>query len=275
VSRACRFRSAGAGTGASLRLPGRWGPTASPLRRRPAAFSWSRGVRSARSTRPPENSAWSRDLEGEPIWVGYLADRIIAATRTRLVALSLDKGLVEWQYDLGTDRKAGIDPFAKEPLVEPGRDAAPPLLKDFRIVGNRIFCLRGEQALLAFDGDTGQLDWSYSPSSGRINPHLLVGQRRIVLQVLKPNVIQVLNTVDGSRRAEFPQAEEEGWPRDPLAIDDDHVALVADRLTVSLFDTTRGSTPGCSARPRSCPATAPLACSAMPSGYWCSTTART
>jgi cellulose synthase operon protein C len=185
-------------------------------------------------------SVWSRDLEGEPIWVGYLADRIIAATKTRLFALSLDKGAVEWQYDLGTDRKVGNDPFAKEPLLEPGRDAVPLLLKDFRIVGNRVFCLRGDQALLAFDGDTGQLDWSYAPSTGRINPHLLVGQRRIVLQVLKPNVIQVLNTADGSRRSEFPQPEEEGWPRDPLAIDDEHVALVADRLTVSLFDTTRG-----------------------------------
>ncbi len=185
-------------------------------------------------------SAWSRDLEGDPVWVGYLADRIIAATKTRLVALSLDKGAVEWQYDLGTNLKPGNDPFAKEPIIEPGRDASPPSLKDFRIVGNRVFCLRGEQALLAFDGDTGQLDWSYSPSSGRINPHLLVGQRRIVLQVLKPNAIQVLDTASGGRRAEFPQAEEEEWPRDPLAIDDEHVALVSDRLTVSLFDTTRG-----------------------------------
>ena len=62
------------------------------------------------------NSAWSRDLEGEPVWVGYLADRIIAATRTRLVALSLDKGTVEWQYDIGLNReaRAGANPFARE-----------------------------------------------------------------------------------------------------------------------------------------------------------------
>lgn len=186
-------------------------------------------------------SAWSRDLEGEPVWVGYLADRIIAATRTRLVALSLDKGAVEWQYDLGTaPPRAPADPFAREPLVEPGREAGPPTLKDFRIVGNRVFCLKGEQALLAFDGDTGQLDWSYAPATGRINPHLLIGPRKIVLQVRKPNSVQVLDTLDGSRKAEFPQAEEEAWPRDPLAIDEQHVALVADRMTVALFDTTRG-----------------------------------
>ena len=201
-------------------------------------------------------SAWSRDLEGEPVWVGYLADRIIAATRTRLVALSLDKGLVEWQYDLGTAIGPGGagDPFAREPAAAAGVDAGPDLLEDFRIVGNRVFCLKGRPvrnppmgepdkvigALMAFDGDTGQLDWSYNPPSGRINPHLLVGPRRVVLQVRRPNAVLVLDTADGNRRAEFPQGEEKEWPRPPLAIDDDHVALVADLMTVSLLDTSRG-----------------------------------
>ncbi len=50
----------------------------------------------------------------------------------------------------------------------------------------------------------------------------------------------MLDTATGRRRAEFPQAEDEDWPRDPLPIDDDHVAIVADRLTVALFDLDRG-----------------------------------
>jgi len=188
------------------------------------------------------DSAWSRDLEGEPVWVGYLADRIIAATRTRLVALSLDKGAVEWQYDLGvgTTAKGAANPFARDPAADGARDAASATLQDFRIVGNRVFCLRGDQVLMAFDGDSGLLDWSYAPASGRINPHLLVGPRRIVLQVRKPNAVLVLDTATGRRRAEFPQAEEEEWPRDPLPIDEEHVALVADRMTVALFDVTKG-----------------------------------
>ena len=187
-------------------------------------------------------SAWSRDLEGEPIWVGYLADRIIAATRTRLVALSLDKGAVEWQYDLGvgTTAKGGANPFARDPVAEGARDAASTPLQDFRIVGSRIFCLRGDQALMAFDGDTGLLDWSYAPTAGRINPHLLIGPRRIVLQVRKPNSVLVLETETGRRKSEFPRTEEEEWPRDPIPIDDDHIALVADRMTVALLDTSRG-----------------------------------
>ncbi len=188
-------------------------------------------------------SPWTRDLEGEPIWVGYLADRVIAATKTRVMALSLDLGAVAWQYDLGPGvaaGPAGANPFDRPGPVDDPRDSSSATLSDFRIVGNRIFCLRGDRALMALDGDSGLLDWSYTPTSGRINPRLHVGTKRIVLQARKPNAVLVLDTATGRKRAEFPQAEEEPWPRDPLPIDDDHVALVADRMTVALFDLNRG-----------------------------------
>jgi outer membrane protein assembly factor BamB/tetratricopeptide (TPR) repeat protein len=228
----------------------RWSETSRPIGAEgipPSAEAGRVFLVQGREIRPVDptsgNSAWSRDLEGEPVWVGYLADRIIAATRTRLVALSLDKGSVEWQYDLGViaEAKPGANPFVREPAVEPGHDAAPDTLKDFRIVGNRVFCLRGDQALMAFDGDSGQVDWSYSPASGRINPHLLVGPRRIVLQVRKPNAVLVLETATGRRRVEAAQPEDDEWPRDPLPIDDDHVGLVLNQTKVAKFDTTKGT----------------------------------
>jgi cellulose synthase operon protein C len=189
-------------------------------------------------------SAWTRDLDSEPVWVGYLADRIIAASHSRVVALSLDKGTIEWQYDLGAnaDPKAAVNPFVREVALEPRADpngGGP--LHDFRIVGNRIFCLRGEESLIAFDGDFGLIDWSYTPPTGKINPHLLVGPKRIVLQVRKPNLVLVLETSTGRRRVEFAQPEEEEWPRDPLPIDDDSVALVVNRTKVAKFDTSKGA----------------------------------
>ncbi len=94
--------------------------------------------------------------------------------------------------------------------------------------------------LLAFDGDSGLLDWSYSPPSGRINPKLHVGPSRIVLQVREPNSLLVLDTQTGRRRASFARVEDEDWLRDPLPVDDDHVAVVADRLTVALLSLDRG-----------------------------------
>jgi outer membrane protein assembly factor BamB len=187
---------------------------------------------------------WTAELGAAPVWVGYLADKIIAATETRLVALGLDKGTPAWQYDLGTPDggRRGANPFAR---AEPGpaanpNEPEPPRLHHFRIVGGRVFCQRGARELLAFDGDTGLIDWSFAPIAGTINPNLWIGPHRIVLQVRKPNATLCLETSNGRRRAEFPQAEDEEWARPPLPIDDDHVALVADRRTVALFDLRRG-----------------------------------
>ncbi len=184
---------------------------------------------------------WSADLGSEPVWAGYLADRLVAATRTKLVALDLARGAVEWQYDLAAPAAKGpAGPFARPDAAEALRDQATAQLQDFRIVGGKVVCLRGDQAILAVDGDAGQVDWTYAPAAGRINPRMLVGPERIVLQVRKPNSVLVLDTATGRRRAEFPQGDEEEWARDPLPIDDDHVALVADRRTVALFDLGRG-----------------------------------
>lgn len=104
-----------------------------------------------------------------------------------------------------------------------------------------MFCLRGDRELLALDGDTGLIDWSFSsPPGGVINPELLVGPQRVVLQTRKPNAVVVLDTQDGRRRAEYAQGDDEEWSRPPLPMDEEHVVIVADRRTVALFDLSRG-----------------------------------
>ncbi len=56
-----------------------------------------------------------------------------------------------------------------------------------------------------------------------------------------PNAVVVLDAETGTRRAEFPQTEtDEAWSRDPLPVDDDHVALVTDPRSVTLFDVQQG-----------------------------------
>ena len=185
---------------------------------------------------------WSADLASPPVWVAYFADKIIAATETRLVALSLDKGSIDWQYDLGGARQGrhGENPFVRpDTAVNPGTGPAAHF-HHFQIVGDRVFCLRGDRELLAFDGDTGLVDWSYAPAAGSINPNLWIGPQRIVLQVRKPGAVLVLETATGRHGGEFPESDDEDWTRPPLPIDDDHVALVADRRTVALFDLRRG-----------------------------------
>ena len=187
------------------------------------------------------DSTWNRGLEGEPVWVGYLADKLLVATATRIKALSLSDGAIDWQYELGNAQaKEGADPFARA-LVEGMPDAISAKLSEFRVVGNRVFCLRGDQTILGFDGDSGLIDWSYTAPLGKINPHLYVGPSRIAFQVREPNSILVLDTATGRRVVSHARADDEAWLRDPIAIDDDHIAIVADRLTVALLSLTQGA----------------------------------
>jgi outer membrane protein assembly factor BamB len=183
---------------------------------------------------------WEAELDGPPSWVGYLADKIIAATETRLFALRLDTGTVGWTHDLaGPQRDSrAVNPFAE--VEAAATDSVAGRYQGFQVVGNRVFCLHADRELLAFDGDTGLVDWVFSPSNGTINPQLHLGPQRIVLQARKPNSILVLDTASGRRIAEYNRRDDEDWARPPLAIDDDRIALVPDPRTVTLFDIRRG-----------------------------------
>ena len=74
--------------------------------------------------------SWSAELGAEPVWAGYLADRLVVATRTKLVALDRTRGAVEWQYDVTAPAAKGpAGPFAHaeaaEALKEQATGAAP------------------------------------------------------------------------------------------------------------------------------------------------------
>jgi outer membrane protein assembly factor BamB len=62
-----------------------------------------------------------------------------------------------------------------------------------------------------------------------------------LLQVRRPHAIIVLETETGRHRGEFRQGpDDESWARDPVALDDDRIALVDDRA-ITLFDVNRGA----------------------------------
>ncbi len=186
---------------------------------------------------------WRVDLGGAPVWVGYLADKVVAASSLRLAAISIDLGTVEWRYDAarGGRPARGPDPFAAPAAAQAGGEVSDQGLHDFRIVEGRVFCRRGDRELLAFDGDTGLVDWSFAPSEGTINPRLWVGSRRIALQTLRPSIAYVLETTSGRILARKQRSEDEEWARDPFPIDEDRLAIVSDRRTVAMFNLDDGS----------------------------------
>ncbi len=191
------------------------------------------------------SSRWSSELGASAVWAGYLSDKLIVATPRQIVGLELAQGAVQWKYEVPrsvADPKP--DPFADVNLNEAleRRDKAAELLSEVQIVKGRVFFLRGRRELIALDGDTGALDWSFSAPPGEINPNLWIGTDRIVLQVDKPNQLLVLRTDDGQPVTRVALAENELLERPPMPLDEDSVLLVPDRRTVKRFDLKHGQT---------------------------------
>jgi outer membrane protein assembly factor BamB len=187
---------------------------------------------------------WSADLGGPAVWAGYLSDKLIAATTRQIVALELSQGTVQWRYDVARIGKelSRPDPFADANPADAHqrRDRSGESLSGFQLVKGRVFCVRGRRELIALDGDTGSLDWSFSSPPGEINANLWIGPDRTVLQVDKPNHLLVLRTEDGQPVTRAPLAENDLLWRAPMPIDEDSVLLVTDRRTVKKFDLNSG-----------------------------------
>ncbi len=189
---------------------------------------------------------WSSELAAPAVWAGYLSDKLIVATPRQIFGLELAQGVIQWRYELPrSDGDPRPDPFANANPIDAAqrndRPGADPLA-EFQIVKGRVFCLRGRRELIALDGDTGALDWSFSSPPGEINPNLWIGADRIVLQVDKPNQLLVLRTDDGQRVTRVALADNELLERPPMPLDEDSVLLVPDRRTVKRFDLKHGQT---------------------------------
>ncbi|MFO0909278.1 MAG: PQQ-binding-like beta-propeller repeat protein [Isosphaeraceae bacterium] len=186
---------------------------------------------------------WAADLGQPAIWIGYRDDRVVAATSDRVVALDLSAGKKLWQFDAtppGAPSQAP-DPFARNPAGDSVSPGPPQALSGFRMIGSRLFVLRGGRELLAIDCESGLVDWSFGTGTGNIGQHLFIGPDRVILQSRAPNALVVLDSSTGHRRAEFPEdREQDEWLRDPFPLDDDRVVLVPDRRTVVLFDVNKG-----------------------------------
>ncbi len=192
-------------------------------------------------------SPWSVDLKEEPKWIGWFDDRVVVALKSKICALAAADGGILWQFNLKelVDEKREANPFARDVLALGDAKAIENdrTLRDFCLSGGRLYCFRGSSELLAFDAETGLLEWSHKTAADSINPNHLIGPRRIVLQNRQPSAVVVLDAESGKQLAEYPgEEDDEAWPRPPVALDDERVLLVNDRLTVSLLELSSGRT---------------------------------
>ena len=113
-------------------------------------------------------------------------------------------------------------------------------LHGFRLVKGRLFCLRGPSELIALDGDTGDVDWSFSAPQGRSTPTSGSGRSRRRSRSIAPTSCWSCGPTmaSPSRGPPWPRASQ--LERPPLPVDDDSVLLVLDPRTVKKFDLNHG-----------------------------------
>lgn len=185
---------------------------------------------------------WTAELPAEPIWAGYVADRLVVAGPRTLSAIGIDDGKPSWTFEPTREagEPAGPDPFAGDGKTSSGKTSEP-TLSGFQVIGDRILCRVGDRQLLAIEGETGLAAWSFSTQGGTITPHFVAGANRTVIQLRGPNSVVVLDSADGRCLAEFDQAQTTAaWTRAPLAIDEDHIVSAVDNQTVAAIDVQRG-----------------------------------
>ena len=188
---------------------------------------------------------WAAELDSRTVWAGYLADKLIAATPTSIVALDLNHGTRQWRFNIDRSGQNGKQP---NPFVAEGGESGDEQRPDrsgrnlhgFRLVKGRLFCLRGANELIALDGDTGAIDWTFSAPPGEINPNIWIGADRVVLQLDRPNQLMVLRTEDGQPVTRTTLTDSEQLERPPLPMDDDSVLVVLDPRTVKKYDLNHG-----------------------------------
>lgn len=185
---------------------------------------------------------WTAELGERAVWAGYLADKLVAATPRRVLALDPKTGEGRWRFGRDGDPKPkrGPDPFARGDPPTGASESLGATLAGFQIVGDRLFLLKGDDELIAIDGADGIVHWSYSVRDGAIDPKVWIGPDRLVLRTEGPSELVVLETETGLPVSRLALAEGEGLERTPVPLDADHAIVVTDRRGVKNFDMTRG-----------------------------------
>jgi outer membrane protein assembly factor BamB/tetratricopeptide (TPR) repeat protein len=176
---------------------------------------------------------WSRALPQKPIWIGRLADTVLAATAGGVYAFSRSAGVLLWSFN--------------------GRFRDPPLnagsLSAFQLAGSRLFFLQGERRLFALDGWDGHILWTaWAPAgrlrlsipNGRFYPSFYAGEDSVLIQSRSGQWF-LLDNRTGRRLRQSDQIGQP-WPRPPIPLDDEHLGLVTDAEHFTVLDTRTGET---------------------------------
>jgi outer membrane protein assembly factor BamB len=181
------------------------------------------------STKTAEKQ-WTCKVSFAPSWAERAGELIFAGGKEGVTAVRANDGGPVWQIRSFSSSPDGLEP-----------------LSGFHYTAGRLFFLQNEERLYAVDAATGTLLWSQwaigaklklSPPLGRFHSHFLANSTTLLVQPT-PGLTWLLDAATGKRLHEE-HHRFEPWPRPPVALDDETVAVVLDARTVALIDRTTG-----------------------------------
>jgi outer membrane protein assembly factor BamB len=189
---------------------------------------------------------WTARLPFAPAWVGCQGARVLAGGPDGLAGLCREDGRRLWTFPAPVEGSfpGHAGGALRLRVVREPRPAAP--LTDFRLGGDRVFCLQGGRRLFALDGETGRVVWQrWAPGAlcqlpaprGRFAPAYHVGADRLVIAAA--GHVWALDPA-GGRLLHDTRTPAEPWRRAPVALAEQTVGVVPDADHVALLRADTG-----------------------------------
>ncbi len=215
-----------------------------PSREIAPLFLWNRDAKHLVALDPETgDGVWSCPLNTRPEWLGFLDDRLVAASEQMIAGIGVERGDLLWVHEpRSSDLNQRLTPFVSD-SDDPSETRLSLPLKQFRALGTVVVCLAGApEQLLGIDGTTGRVRWAFAPTTGRIHDQFYADADRVIVQLRQPFRLEILAPQTGRQLAYLPNLEQSrSWDRSPQILGGETLLTVVEQRTIEAIDLRDGS----------------------------------
>jgi outer membrane protein assembly factor BamB len=181
-----------------------------------------------------ERPRWVQKLALTPTWFSTWGDGCLTGSSQEIRLLNLSDGRILWSLSA--------------PPTIPSGDAEERELRQFQLVGSVLIFFQGQRHLFGVDVQTGRVIWQHQapsaslrlpPPAGKFFPCFYAGEKGILVQT-SGGRFWIIDPYTGKLTGEGPTSSSP-WPRSPIPLGCDRVAIVADSQSVMLLSLPGGS----------------------------------
>jgi len=177
---------------------------------------------------------WVQKLALTPTWFSTWRDACLTGSSQEIRLLNLSDGRILWSLSA--------------PPIIPSGDVEERDLRQFQLVGSVLIFFQGQRHLFGVDVQSGRVIWEHQapgaslrlpPAAGRFFPWFHAGEKGILVQI-SGGRFWIIDPYTGKLTVEGPTSSSP-WPRSPIPLGCDRVAIVADSQSVMLLSLPGGS----------------------------------